>query len=58
MAMDGLPTPDLEVIETQFVLFFPKALFNRPAGISHIQQPFQWNTGRRVGNEELQFTTV
>ena len=56
--MDGPPTADLEVVETQFVFLLPEALFDGPAGIGHIQQPFQRNTGRRVGNEELEFTTV
>ena len=56
--VNGLPTADLEVVETQFILFLPEALFNRPAGIGHIQQPFQGNTGRRVRDEELQFAAL
>ena len=53
--MDGPPTANLEVVETQFVFLLPEALFDGPAGIGHIQQPFQWNTGRCVRDEELQF---
>lgn len=49
------PTAHFEVVEVRFVLLLPETLFNRPAGVSHIQRPFQRNTGRCVRNEELQF---
>ena len=58
MPMDGLPTPDLEMVEAQLVFLLTEALFNRPTGIGYIEQPFQRNTARRVRDEELQFATV
>ncbi len=58
MAMDRLPAAHLEVVEPQFILFFAEGLLDGPARISHVQQPFQRNTRRSIGYEELQFAVL
>lgn len=53
--MDRPPTAHLKVVKAQLVFLLPKALLDGPARIGHLHQPFQRNTRRRVGNEELPF---
>ena len=53
VSVDRAPAADLEMVETEFILFFFETLLDRPAGISYVDQPFQGTAAIAVGNKEL-----
>jgi len=58
MAMDAPPTSTLEMIQTQFLLRFTKATFDRPAAKGDSQNPTKRPTiaaGHPIGKKKLRF---